>query len=350
MSYALADLAEQGPPPLLRGVTSLDDWDRKRARIRATWMECTGGIPPRVAPAMQVLSVEQEPTHTRMRIVYDTVHGDQVPAYLLVPRDEPNADRLPPAVAHRRPAVLALHSTVDTGKDDVAHPAGRENRRYGLELVRRGYVVLAPDALTAGDRICPGRSAFQSDAFYARHPNWSMVAKNVVDHMQAIDVLGTLDFVDSGRIGAIGHSFGAYNAYFLAGFDPRVKAVVASCGLGPFGGSPDPGVWGIREDWYTLLPAVTQHLGQDRVPFEFNEILGLCAPVPLLLYSARQDHIFPHWEAVVAVGMDVHRLYAWLGAGDRYQFRMGAGGHDFPGPVRQAGYAFLDRWLSTEAQ
>ena len=36
--------------------------------------------------------------------------------------------------------------------------------------------------------------------------------------------------MNADAIGAIGHSFGAYNAYFLAPFDARVKAIVASCG------------------------------------------------------------------------------------------------------------------------
>ena len=49
--------------------------------------------------------------------------------------------------------------------------------------------------------------------------------------MRAVDVLQSLDFVDSERIGGIGHSMGAEDVYWLMAFDDRVKAGILNPGL-----------------------------------------------------------------------------------------------------------------------
>lgn len=260
--YVLADLNSDGIPPLLSGVKTKAQWEAKRESVRRVWLEYIGGLPPRVPVNVRIISETPERDHVRQKIVYATVHGDEVPAYLLIP----NAAR-ESKVKH--PAIIALHPTNAPGKDSIATPQGRANRMYGLELVSRGYIVLAPDALTSGERIYPGLKEFRDAPFYKQHPQWTTVAKNITDHMQGVDVLAAHDLVDADRIGAIGHSFGAYNAYFLAGADDRIKAVVASCGFLPFTGNKTPGHWGVR-DWYTHLPRITDDLKLGRVPFDFT--------------------------------------------------------------------------------
>lgn len=335
MPYTLEQLNRTGPPPLLAGIETPRQWEEKRAAIWQAWTEQVGAASdPRPAPRYRILSEHAEADHTRLHIQYDTVSGAPVPAYLLVPSGVPS----------RRPAVLALHPTSAPGKADIATDQGRANRQYGLELVRRGYVVLAPDVISAGERVYPGCEPYRTAPFYQEYPNWSAVGKMAADHMQGVDILASLDSVDPGRIGAIGHSLGGYNAFYLAGFDRRVRAVVSSCGLSTFAGDPDPGRWGKR-DWFTHLPGVTDCLARGEVPFEWHEVAALAAPTPFLNWSGQSDHIFPHWQPIAAASLDLHRLYERLGAGERYVGLMGTGGHDFPPPIRSMAYDFLDRWL-----
>lgn len=335
--YALSELHAKGIPPLLAGIESRQAWEAKREAIRRVWLDYIGGLPDRVPVRYEILEEHELSDHIRQRIVYPTVDGDKVFAYLLIPREALAGGR-------RYPAVLALHPTHADGKDVVATAQGRKNRMYGYELVSRGYIVLAPDAMTAGDRVFKGYEAFRSEPFYKQHPTWSTVGKNIIDHMQGVDLLVQHELVDPNRIGAIGHSFGGYNAYFLASLDERVRVVVSSCGFCPFTGNPDPGHWGIR-DWYTHLPRISDDLAQDRVPFEFHEIVALSAPRPMFFYSAQSDHIFPHWESIAQAMLDLHRLYAWLGVEERFVSVIGTGDHDFPEPIRKMAYDFLDRWL-----
>lgn len=335
MTYRLNDLNERGIPPLLEGVQTREEWEAKRSRILTAWMETVGGLPERAAPAYRVLGKAEEADHTRIHIAYAAA-GGQVTAFLLVPRGPEG---------QRYPAVMALHPTHPSGKADVATPEGRENRRYGLELVARGYVVLAPDVITVGERVYPGWEPYMTAPYYAAHPSFSVVGQMLSDHMQGVDLLCTLPMVDPGRIGAIGHSLGGYNAFFLAGLDSRVRAVVASCGLSPFAGDPDPRRWDKRA-WFSHLPLIGEALARGEVPFELHEIAALAAPTPFFQWAGQTDHIFPHWQSVAEASLDLARLYDWHGVGDRYVGLMGSGGHDFPLPIRAMAYEFLDRWLS----
>ncbi|WNQ12536.1 prolyl oligopeptidase family serine peptidase [Paenibacillus aurantius] len=345
MAYVLSELNRSGLPPLLQGIEKEEQWSEKLSHIRAVWLDYIGGLPARPAVDLRVHSSSKRAGYTQLHISYSAALGDRITAYLLLP-DKLEATR--PAgttMADGYPAVLALHPTIDQGKDDIALPTGRENRRYALELVQRGYVVLAPDALTAGERISPGYPAFHTGPFYEQYPEWTIVAKNISDHMQGLDVLCSLDYVNPKAIGAIGHSFGGYNSYFLAGMDRRVRAVVSSCGFSPFTNDPEPDHWTYRAYPYTHIPKIAADLHVDRVPFEFHEIVALCAPVPSFHYAGQEDHIFPHWKAVGEGMLELSKLYRWLGREERFRSILGSGSHDFPEEIRLLAYRFLDHWL-----
>lgn len=338
MGYKLSQLTEQTFPSLLGG-----DWDARRSSIAATWQHYLGWLPDSVPPRYTVRSEHREVDHIRIHLTYETGFGDRVYAYLLIPGSQSS-----PQTAERLyPAMLALHPTDPKGKADIASNEGRANRKYALELVARGYVVLAPDTITAGERIYAESEAFQTASFYASFPNSTAVGKMIHDHQQGIDLLQALPYVDPERIGAIGHSLGAYNAYFLAGVDERIKAVVSSCGFSPFMQDPNPNRWGQR-DWFSHIPKLTADIENDYIPFEFHEIVALMAPKPLFNWVGQNDAIFPNWQAAAFASQDVHRLYERLGALDRYCFMMGNEGHDFPEPIRAMSYQFLDRWLQED--
>ncbi|WP_409344965.1 alpha/beta hydrolase family protein [Paenibacillus sp. MBLB4367] len=347
MKYVLSSLHADNVPGLLDGVDTREAWEAERSRIMSEWKRLLGNPPVEglhdkrgSGGGFERLAETQEENHRRLKIAYDSLDGDRITAYLLLPNRSG-------VETGKRPAVLALHPTSPNGKDDVSLASGRENRTYGLELVSRGYVVLAPDSITAGERIYPGAEAYQTAPFYAQYPEWTAVGKMLADHIRAVDILASLPEADGSRIGAIGHSLGGYNGWFLAGVDPRVRAVVSSCGFSMFAGDPDPNRWGQR-DWFSHFPVVTGMLGEGRIPFEWHEIAALAAPVPLFMWSGIGDRIFPNWSAIAAGMADLAGLYRFLGQDERFEFWMGPAGHDFPAKVRQMAYEFLDRHLLTK--
>ncbi|HEY4554757.1 MAG TPA: dienelactone hydrolase family protein [Bacillaceae bacterium] len=351
MAYSLKRLKEEGIPPLLGGVKTAEDWEAKRKTITDRWLDAIGPIPGPVPVNARFFSIEKESDHVRIHLKYESVYGDWVTAYLLVPGDDGSRLTLtnleeslfsPDSISVKRPAVLALHPTSPEGKDDVALSSGRENRQYGLELVKRGYIVLAPDIITAGERVKPGEEPYQTASFYEDQPEWSAVAKMMADHRQGVSLLSSMPGVAG--IGAIGHSLGGYNSFFLAGMDTRVKAVVCSCGFAVFANDPERERWG-RRSWFSHIPKISDYLANDEVPFEFNEIAALAAPTPLFLWMGQKDKIFPHWEQAAAAVHDIDRLYAFLDAEHEFTSLIGNEGHDFPKEIRRMAYAFLDEKL-----
>lgn len=356
--YSLSSLAAKGIPPLLEKVGSRDDWDRKRESILRTWLDCIGGLPQLVDARMTFDSWTAKMDHYLIRIRYSSVYDDWVPANLLVPKlggvHLTNDEELQELLYSGRgisgkslPAVLALHPTSEAGKDDISLSTGRENRQYGLELVKRGYVVLAPDAITAGERILADDKPFHTASFYQKHPEWSAVGKMIIDHKQGISLLETFKLVNPARIGVIGHSLGGYNAYFLAGIDKRIKAVVCSCGFSPLADDPETHRWGKRE-WFSHIPRLSDYINEGKTPFEFNEIAALAFPTPVFFWMGQNDRIFPHWKPAAEGLADLHSLYEWFGEDEKYTSLIGKAGHDFPPEIRMLAYSFLDRWLSAE--
>jgi hypothetical protein len=239
---------------------------------------------------------------------------------------------------------MALHPANVKGKDDVANEDGRPNSQYGIELVKRGYVVLAPDTIQFGERV-----SLDSVAFYKQHPNWSTVGKMLTDHRYGLDLLSSLHFVDVERIGAIGQSLGGYNSYFLAGIDRRIRAVVCSCGFCPFAGDPRPQRWG-PDALLAHLPRIANDLEKGIVPFDFHEIAALSAPTPAFFYNGQTDSVFPHWKHIAEALGELKRLYELLEPGkeDQLFYAVGSGGHVFHREMRELAYRFLDRHLRGE--
>lgn len=337
MGYPLSELNRDQIPKLLEHIQHQDGWTDKASRISEVWKSVTGPIPETVPVNYTIHSTIKRSNYMQVHLSYRTAFNDEVTAYLLIPGE----DEHPKGAM---PAILALHPTNAAGKDSVGQD-GKENRKYGYELVQEGYVVLAPDTITAGERIYPESEAFQTAPFYQRHPGYTAVGKMIHDHQQGIDVLTSFDYVDAERIGAIGHSLGAYNAFFLSAVDERVKAVVSSCGFAPFADDPNPNRWGQR-DWFSHFPELTEAIERDEVPFEFHEILALTAPRPVFNWFGQRDHIFPNWQAAAAASLDVAHLYDFLGFTDHYVGLTSNSGHDFPDDIRKMAYRFFAEHLS----
>ncbi|MFC4557981.1 alpha/beta hydrolase family protein [Virgibacillus kekensis] len=340
MTYKLHTLNEQGIPSLIDGVNSQEDWEKKRADILKRWKGMIGELPDKVPLDLKINSESSKERFVRQHVTYSTVDGDSVTAYLLIPEG---------AEGKKLPALIALHGTDEKGKDSISTNKAKHNRNFAAELVQRGYVVLVPDALTSGERIKAGEKTFHNAYLYRDFPQWSSITmKNLTDHRQGLDLLAQHDCVDESRIGAIGHSFGGYNAFYLAGVDDRVKAVVSSCGFSMFTGDYRPHRWADR-DWYTHFPKLTPMISEGDIPFEFHEILALVAPKPLFNWSGQSDSIFPHWKAIGSGLHSVYQLYEKLGVPERITSLLGAEGHDFPPHIRECSYQFMDKWLERES-
>jgi pimeloyl-ACP methyl ester carboxylesterase len=164
--------------------------------------------------------------------------------------------------------------------------------------------------------------------FQGRHPACLGMAKMLWDASRGLDVLESLNEVDASRLGAVGHSLGAKEALYLAAFDERVVAAVASEG----------GVGTTFSNWdapWYLGPGILS----GEFPREHHEVLALVAPRAFLILggdSADGDRTWPFVE----VTLPVWRLYDTQARVGLFNHRQG---HSVPPPAQRR----LVDWLCT---
>ena len=291
----------------------------------------------RVPLAAREVECVDRGTHLQRKVVIQSTPFSSVPLYVLEPK----------GVQGRRPCVLALHGhgygvnaivgiTEEGQYRDTPHGYQQD---FAVELVKRGFVVAAPEICCFGEReehyahlpeSSPRPSTCHNAATYALMLGLTMTGLRVWDGMRVVDYLETLEVADAKRVGVMGISGGGMNAFFSACLDRRLQAAVIS---------------GYFCDWRKSILAIN-HCTCNFVPGllrlgELSDLAGLIAPRPTLIENGEHDPIFP----IADVKHTVTRAgAAWkaFGERDRLDTDYFNDGHRINGAKA---YDFLARWL-----
>jgi dienelactone hydrolase len=312
-------------------VPAADEPDR--AAIRRKMERAMGPLPGadrKVPLDPKQESEEKLDGYVRRKVTFAAEKGDRVPAWLLSPTAA--------AADNRRPAMLCLHQTVAIGKDEPVGLGKQPSKQQALDLVRRGYVCLAPDYPSFGEYTYDFQAAFRRGDYQ------SGTMKAIWNNMRAVDYLRSLPEVDGERLGVIGHSLGGHNAMFTAAFDDRLKAVVSSCGFCSFATYMKGNLKGWTSDRY--MPRIASEYGNDpkKMPFDFTDVVTSFAPRAFLAVAPVKDHNFDV-QGVRDVIAAAEPVYRALGKAENLRAVYPDAGHDFPDDGRRAAYEFLDRHL-----
>lgn len=365
------------PPPAAGGSSDVGQGAAGNESFRATLVQLLGGVRTRSCPldarveSEMALTNEETPSLaaagaascatdssiTRQRVTYCVEPGDRIGAYLLLPAGA----RAENAGSRKWPAVLAHHqhnNEFHIGKSEVVGITGNPQQAYGLELARRGYIVLAPDALCFEERGPYGRGvasaqngaapvapsddaqlagfALERHEFNARLAHGECLqTKYVSDMVAGMDYLCSHPLVDDARIGAIGHSLGGQQSLFLAAIDDRVRAAVSSCGFSSIAAI-------LRERINHNCAAYVPRLLRFG---DLGDVLASVAPRAFMALNGGADAIFPNDGALRTVETAQQR-FAAAGAEEKLRFRLYQGqGHEFTDETRETAYAFLDEHL-----
>ncbi|MCC6484920.1 MAG: alpha/beta fold hydrolase [Armatimonadetes bacterium] len=291
---------------------------------------------------VEVKSQESDGAISRKLICIRVGEAEWMGAYLL----EPDVGK-----PVKRPGILAIHQhggDFSLGKSEPAGLSANRAFHYGLDLAKRGFVVLCPDLLAFEDRQPPEwkrREGSAPDGFwYERFEalrlllnGSSLQAKYLADLARALDFLCSVANVDEGRIGAIGHSLGGQEALWLTWFDSRISACVSSCG-------------------FALIRAIVRDQINHNMALYVPGLLQIgdvdllaCAIAPRALFfsAGDADSIFPV-DSVRAIAERLRERYAHQGALERVEYAEFVGGHGFPDDIKERAYDFLQRNLSRE--
>ena len=312
----------------LSTVKTREEWEACRRQIIVALERVMGPLPGKdthVPLDVHTIQTAGDNDITRIKLSYQSDKGGRVCAWLLRRTGDPESIR-------KRPAVLCLHQTVRSGKDEPVGLAGSTNMHYALELTRRGYVTLSPDYPSLGEHEWD---------FKAHREYVSGTMKAIHDNCRAVDLLQSLSDVDPERIGVIGHSLGGHSAMFTAAFEPRLKVIVSSCGFSSFQRDDVPSWTGPR-----YMPRIASRFGNDadRLPFGFSDIIASFAPRPFFASAALHDGDFDVTgvrESIAAA----RPIYTLFDRSDSLLAVYPDSPHDFPPAARKQAYEFLDSHL-----
>ena len=307
--------------------SSVELWQASTRKYREYfWKEIVGWLPPASLPP-----------HPRSRLIYDQPRWrgyevvldvwPDVGAYgiLLVPKD------LQPG--QKRPVVVTQHGRAGRPQD-VCDPRNRDNayHAFGAALADLGFVVFAPQNLYIGEesyRILQRKANPLKQTFFA---------VMVRQHEQILKWLSTLSYVDSGRIGFYGLSYGGKSAMFL-------PAIIEGYALSICSGDFNEEVWkhvSIEQPFSFLLTGEYEHTEFDfGTKFNYAELAGLIAPRPFMVERGHDDGVsIDEWVAYEYA--PVRRLYAKLGIGNRTEIEYFNGPHEING---RGAFLFLQKYL-----
>jgi dienelactone hydrolase len=324
--YRALEAARPAPP------ASPEQASRRIAEVRKRHASALGvelEHRPRPVSWRAVGSVEREGYLLR-RIVFESRPGLPVPALLYLPRGQGGG----PAGTGRAPAVLAVHGHWQDAK------AAQQVQLRNIFLARLGYVVLALDAIGAGERAYrdpeKGPITYHGRQLgYAVLPSGlTLAGLQVEDNRRALDLLASLPEVDPERIGVTGASGGGNQTFHLAILDERVRAAAAVCFFGAYRG--------YLEGAHCACELVPGVLGYA----EEGDLAGCVAPRPLLVIAAVRDGGAAFRIEDARRSAEVARKwYQARGAPEAFRLREFDCDHDYNRDMREVMAAFFERHL-----
>ncbi|WP_377702255.1 dienelactone hydrolase family protein [Pseudoduganella sp. UC29_71] len=326
-------------------VKDLPAW---RSAGRAKLWELTLQAPDNTPFQPQVIAEIDRGSYVARQVVFNLSAESRVRGLMLVPKG-----------AGPFPAALMLHDhggKFDIGKEKAIQPWGDtatdaarlassqawadkhfSGRYPGDALARRGYVVLAVDALGWGDRGPLTGDTQQALAANAFNLGSSLAGIMAAEDARAAAFLAAQPEVDKHKVAAIGFSMGAFRAWQAAALSDAVTAVVAANWMATTEGLMVPGNNQLRGSsaWNMLHPGLLRQM-------DFPDVASLAAPKPAMFFAGEQDRLFPAASVRTAFGKMEQVWRAW-GARDKFEAHMLPGGHVFPQAEQDAAYDWLDR-------
>jgi dienelactone hydrolase len=319
------------------------------AHIRAAFLEMISR--PRVPLAAETRPRMDAGSYRSEHFTFASEAGERVPGIFLTSVRSKD----------RRPAVIFLHGTGSRKEEFLA---------IMRTFADRGFATAAIDARHHGARIV-GDSGADNAQYYAAMLDTYRTGKGrpylydtVWDVMRLVDYLGTRGDVDAARIGLMGISKGATEAYLAAAVDTRIAAAVPIIGVQGFRWALDNNQWQPRVG--TFAPAVESAARDAGVPvdaafvrrfydrvvpgiygdYDAGSMLALTAPRPVLVINGDSDALTP-FPGVQEAMASARIAYTRMGAGEKIGFYLQPNAGHVVTPVAELVMAdWFVKWLA----
>jgi dienelactone hydrolase len=320
-----AALREVKPALRYRG-DSAAEFERWRTGFRAQLETLVGesAPPPRWTVVEEGRVVLDD--HTRYELLLEAPGVPSVPLYLLIPRTLPPGERAPAVLCVHGHGTYGHHPIVGrTDLEGVAESIELLRYDFGLQFVRRGYVVAAPCLIPFGRRVDRERYGGKDPCAitFVRMQTLGQLpmAANLRDLRWTLGFLESRDEVDAKRLGCAGLSYGGRMTMLVSALDERIRVAAVSGALNLM----EERMTGRHSCGSQIIPGLLKY-------GDHSEIGSLIAPRPCVWEIGSKDPLLVSpWKAVFKERLE--RAYRSLGAAKNLRFDHFEGGHRWNGDV-----------------
>lgn len=240
--------------------------------------------------------VTMEDGITREKVIIQTEPDVWMPMYVLIPpyekRANPEHEKMSCFIApcgHQGAGKYSIAGLSEYGL--IQERIQKFQYDYGLQMAKRGFVTICPDARGFGERRDDkyddmtdqgniGCSCYQL-AHMAEPLGETVCGMNTWDLIRLIDYIEQRNEWRLDNLGCIGFSGGGMQTLWLAALDERIKQLIIS---GYFYGYKDSLLILNGNCNCNYIPHLWEY-------YDMGDIASLIAPRPVMIQSCREDHL-----------------------------------------------------------
>lgn len=305
------------------------DWLERQELVRKKLLDVIGPFPEKTPLNVQVTGVIQREDYRVEKLIYESLPGYYVPSALFIPNN----------IKGKAPAILNPigHSPASFRRDSYQHKI--------INLVKKGFVVLAYDPIGQGERLQYYDEKLGESIFPPNHEHsypgaqcyisgYSSAKYFIWDGIRAIDLLLSRPEVDPDRLGMNGISGGGNMTAVIGAIDDRILATAPECWITNFN--------------YLLKTEAPQDSEQNLVKMiaeglDHADLIEVRAPKPTLIMATTRD--FFSIEGTRESYQEAKKAYEALGAKENLQITEDDDVHNSTIKNREAMYAFFQKHL-----
>jgi dienelactone hydrolase len=277
---------------LFQGKTAEEckQWQKK---FKTKLNELLGDSTPPETWKATVEEVVQLDDHVRHHLLLEADGVPSVPVYLLIPKNLTKGEKTP--------GILCVHGHGEFGYDPIVGrsdlPGVKEaiqksHYDYGLQFVRKGYVVAAPCMVPFGRRVNRKKYGGQDPCAVTLVRMQALgqlpITANLRDLRWCLDLLQSRPEVKADKLGCAGLSYGGRMTMMVTAMDQRIKVASVSGALNL-----------LQERLSRRYSCGAQVIPNLLQYGDYSEIGSLIAPRPCVWETGSMDGlIVPKWDDV----------------------------------------------------
>lgn len=312
----------------LGSLTQAEDWTAHAPEYRRQLAEMLGLHP---LPARTPLQAVKTGTLKAPGLVVEKLHFQSMPGlYVTANFYLPEGQ-----VAKPLPTILYVCGHSNMMKDGVSLGNKTGYEHHGEWFARHGYACLILDTVQLGEIRGEHHGTFSKGRWWWYSRGYTPAGLEAWSCMRALDYLETRPEVDKTRFGVTGRSGGGAYSWWITALDERIRV-----------SAPTAGVTDLQN--HVTDGCIEGHCDCMFYPntyrWDFERLVALAAPRPLLILNTDKDSIFPI-DGVFRIYQKVRHLYRLLGQEDHLGLQVAEGPHKDLQPLHLGAFHWFERHL-----